>query len=59
MPAAKTKALMDRIDPHHGPLPGVPDRIRHLLAHADGSAVPVPPSEKAPLKAGRRARRCP
>jgi hypothetical protein len=51
VPAAKTKALVDRIDPHHGPLPGAPDRIRHLLALADGTAAP---SEKPAAPAARK-----
>lgn len=47
VPAAKLKALVTRLDPHHGALPGAPERMKHFLALADGSAAP---SASAPAK---------
>lgn len=54
LPAPKTKALLGRIDPH-APVPAQPaDRIKALLALADGSRAPAPAAEKPAKKAASR-----
>ena len=54
VPAPKTKALITRVDPH-GPVLAQPgDRIKALLALADGSRAPSLPAEKPAKKAASK-----
>lgn len=54
VPAPKSKALLARVDPY-GPVLALPgDRVKALLALADGSRTPSPAAEKPPKKVGAR-----
>ncbi|MFS8038751.1 hypothetical protein ACI7BZ_17645 [Xanthobacter sp. AM11] len=50
----KLKALMARVDPHASAIADAAERIKALLALADGSRIPSPAPEKAPRRAGTR-----
>ncbi|MDI4664206.1 hypothetical protein K9U40_07650 [Xanthobacter autotrophicus] len=54
VPAPKTKALLTRADPHGPALAQPGDRIKALLALADGSRAPSVPVEKPARKAASR-----
>jgi len=53
VPAAKAKALLGRLDPHGAGVSTVPERVKRLLALAEGSAEPAEAQaakEAAPAK---------
>lgn len=54
VPAPKTKALLGRVDPHAPAIAAAPERVKALLALADGSRPPAPAAEKPAKKAASR-----
>ncbi|MFG1289957.1 hypothetical protein [Xanthobacter versatilis] len=54
VPAPKTKGLLSRADPHGPALAQPGDRIKALLALADGSRQPAAPPEKPAKKAASK-----
>lgn len=54
VPAPKAKALLTRADPHAPAIAQPGDRVKALLALADGSRAPAAPAEKPARKAASR-----
>lgn len=54
VPAPKTKALLTRVDPHAPALAQPGDRVKALLALADGSRAPAAVAAKPAKKASSR-----
>lgn len=54
VPAPKTKPLLTRVDPHAPALAQPVDRVKALLALADGSRAPAAPAEKPAKKTAAR-----
>lgn len=54
VPAAKTKPLLARLDPHAPALAQPADRVKALLALADGSRAPAAAAEKPARKPAAR-----
>lgn len=52
--APKLKQLLSRVDPHTPALAQPADRVKALLALADGSKAPAPPVEKPAKKTASR-----
>lgn len=54
VPAPKTKPLLARVDPHAPALAQPGERVKALLALADGSRAPASPAEKPARKSAAR-----